>query len=91
MILVWDGIRRRQYRKMAQQSNQTHFSRNRRKDWQLDELKNHQESSRMDFYHTRRMFKTQNYSFGYETQEERISFFFRIMDMMRTLRGCQPN
>ena len=38
---------------MAQRSNQTYFSRNQHKDWKLDELKNRQESSIMDFYHPR--------------------------------------
>ena len=57
---------------MTQQSNQTHFSRNQRKNLKLDELKNHRESSRMDFYQPRRTFKTQNYSFGYETRSRKI-------------------
>ena len=70
---VWDRIRRQRYQKLAQTiHNQTHFSRNRRKEWELDELKNRQESSRMDFYHRRRTFKTQNYSFGYETWSRNI-------------------
>ena len=38
----------------------------------MGELNNHQELSKMDFYHLR-TFKTQNYSFGYETQSRKVN------------------